>query len=251
MKQLLVLAYHAITPRWKHPLALHPDRFEAHMRKLADWGYRGTTLTSAVIAPPPEPTVVITFDDAFRSVAESAAPILAERGWPATVFPVTEAVEAGEPMSWLATPPREGSDELRPLSWEQLGELRERGWEIGSHSRTHRLLLDLDDEALAEEIDGSRREVVDRLGKCTSFSYPWGMLDERVVEATRRAGYLVASGLAGRFHHHNPLAVPRFAISSGDDELRFRLKTSATLSIVRSTPVWDFIDTLRRPNLRV
>jgi peptidoglycan/xylan/chitin deacetylase (PgdA/CDA1 family) len=251
VKRLLVLAYHAITPRWKNPLALHPARFEAQVRKLDALGYRGVTFTSATIAPPAEPAVVITFDDAFNSVAEFAAAILAERGWPATVFPVTTAVDAGEPMNWLATAPEERNDDLRPLSWDQLAELRDAGWEIGSHSRTHRLLLDLSDEELTRETEESRREIVQRLGSCTSFSYPWGVLDERVVAAARRAGYLAASGLAGRFHHHNPLAVPRFAISSTDHELRFRLKTSATLSMVRSTRVWDLVDTFRHSSSQV
>ena len=246
MKRLLVLAYHAVTPRWENPLAFAPEQFEAQISRLEASGYRGVTFMSAAIAAPADPAVAITFDDAFGSIAEFAFPILSDFGWPATVFAVTHAVDTGEPMRWLASEAEPlAAEELRPLSWDQLSELREAGWEIGSHSRTHRLLVDLPDEELADEIVGSRRDIVEHVGSCSSFSYPWGIFDQRVLAATRGAGYLAASGLAGRFHHDNPLAVPRFAISSTDDELRFRLKTSATVSMMRGTRIWDLVDTLR------
>ena len=43
--------------------------------------------------------------------------------------------------------------ELMPMSWDELGRLAEAGWEIGSHSRTHPQLTQLDDESVAHELD--------------------------------------------------------------------------------------------------
>ena len=40
-------------------------------------------------------------------------------------------------------------------------------------------------------------------------------------------------------------AVPRFAIASTDSDLRFRLKTSNTFGLMRTTPLWDVLRRMR------
>jgi peptidoglycan/xylan/chitin deacetylase (PgdA/CDA1 family) len=131
------------------------------------------------------------------------------------------------------------------MTWRQLEQLSETGWEIGSHSRTHRRLSQLDTDELEDELAGSREEIAGRLGACTSISYPWGEVHPRVVAAAQRAGYTAASGLDGRFRRGDPMAVPRFAVSGADGPLRFRLKTSGWFWALRSTPGWIWLDTLR------
>jgi peptidoglycan/xylan/chitin deacetylase (PgdA/CDA1 family) len=246
MSHVLTLAYHAVTPAWSNPLAMDPQTFELQISKLAERGYTGVTFTKAALEPAERPVVAITFDDAFASVAEWAVPTLRKQGWPATVFAVTQAVDNGGPMWWLVEPEGTTPDrELLPLTWDQLADLSLLGWEIGSHSRTHRLLSRLSDEDLHAEVAGSRQDVVEHLGSCLSFSYPWGVLSPRAIEAAGAAGYVAASGLTGRFLRHNPLAVPRFAIASTDDELRFRMKTSSVFARMRSTPIWDVLGRVR------
>jgi peptidoglycan/xylan/chitin deacetylase (PgdA/CDA1 family) len=237
---VLALAYHSITPTWTDDLAVRPDAFALQLQKLADRGYEGVTFSDAALGDQERKVVAITFDDAFATVAEHALPILRRQGWPATIFAVTDAVTSGEPMSWLVDDaPNAAAEELLPLRWDQLAGFAELGWEIGSHSRTHRLLSRLADDELQDEIAGSREEIRARIGRCTSFSYPWGVVSHRAMDAVQGAGYDAASGLAGRFLRHNPLAVPRFAITALDQDFRFRLKTSASLRLVRTTPLWD------------
>jgi peptidoglycan/xylan/chitin deacetylase (PgdA/CDA1 family) len=246
MSHVLALAYHSVTPSWSNALAVSPQTFEQQIGKLAERGYVGVTFTKAALEPAERPVVAITFDDAFASVAEWAAPILRKHGWPATVFAATSAVDSGGPMSWLVESEGTSPDaELLPMTWEQLADLSATGWEIGSHSRTHRLLSRLSDEDLYSEVAGSRQDVVDHFGDCTSFSYPWGVQSPRSIEAAKKAGYIAASGLAGRFLRDNPMAVPRFAISSTDEDVRFRLKTSSTFALMRSTPLWDVLGRVR------
>jgi peptidoglycan/xylan/chitin deacetylase (PgdA/CDA1 family) len=48
----------------------------------------------------PDKAAVITFDDGYRSVLEHAGPLLAERGLPATVYLITDAVGNGE-LVWV------------------------------------------------------------------------------------------------------------------------------------------------------
>ncbi len=84
--------------------------------------------------------------------------------------------------------PRDPLD--RMMTPDQLRDLRRRGHEIGSHTLTHPLLPGLDDRELAVEIAGSRRRLESWLGEpVRGFCYPNGDLDQRVVEAVRRAGY--------------------------------------------------------------
>ena len=65
------------------------------------------------------------------------------------------------------------------------------GWEVGSHTRSHPRLSQVEDDAeLADELEGSRRVCEERLGRpCQSIAYPYGDHDERVVAAAGRAGY--------------------------------------------------------------
>jgi peptidoglycan/xylan/chitin deacetylase (PgdA/CDA1 family) len=190
--------------------------------------------------------VAITFDDAFASVVQ-AKPLLDELGWSATVFAVTDAVDSGMPMTWLGGPEETNDDARRPLAWGALSDLAAAGWEIGSHSRTHRLLSDLADHEIEAELVGSREAVQAHIGSCRGISYPWGELDERVIAAARRAGYAYGAGLAGRFVRGDAMRVPRVAVDGMDGRIRFGLKTSATFFAVRASSVWTWLEAVRRP----
>ena len=76
------------------------------------------------------------------------------------------------------------------MTWDQLGALAEAGHEIGSHSLTHALLPQCDDDALTREVSESRRLLEDRLGlDVVSFCYPNGDCDARTADAVAAAGY--------------------------------------------------------------
>ncbi len=76
---------------------------------------------------------------------------------------------------------------------QQARELTERGHEIASHTKTHPLLPQLDDETLMLELTASRDALADLLeSKPEGLCYPNGDHDARVVDATRKAGYAYA-----------------------------------------------------------
>ena len=85
----LVLTYHAIEPG-PGPLCMEPSLFSAQLDLISEARVRLLTLDRLAeelgAGGPGEPSVALTFDDGFASVAEEAAPMLAERGIPATVF---------------------------------------------------------------------------------------------------------------------------------------------------------------------
>jgi peptidoglycan/xylan/chitin deacetylase (PgdA/CDA1 family) len=68
-----------------------------------------------------------------------------------------------------------------------------RGHEIGSHSVTHPILTQLDDQSLATEFVASKQELENSLGPpIAGFCYPNGSADSRVMAAARAAGYTYA-----------------------------------------------------------
>lgn len=76
------------------------------------------------------------------------------------------------------------------LSWAELRQLADDGVTIAAHSQTHALLDQLDEAALAREVDGCRDDLVREMGTCPRlFAYPNGNFDERTVRALERAGF--------------------------------------------------------------
>lgn len=245
MARATALAYHAVTDAWPHPLAIAPDRFRRQIEQLAARGFRGVTLSGLADGVDGD-AVAVTFDDGFASVATAAKAILDEVGWPATVYVVTDAVDRGEPMRHIGGNDDSYASERLPLTWEAVESLAAAGWEIGSHTCTHRVLSQLADDEIRGELERSRAAVLAHADACRSISYPLGELHDRVIGAARAAGYTSGSGLAGRYRRNDPMAVPRVAIDGRDDGRRFAVKTSAAFAILRSTPAWDVLDLRRR-----
>ena len=227
MADVLVLCYHAVDDQW--PMAVPAAALEAQITHLLERGYRPASFTEAVLDPPAPRTLAVTFDDGLRSVREHALPLLSRLGVAATAFVPTAF--PGRPRAewpglerWLASEHEHG---LAPMSWEQVSELADAGWEIGSHTRTHPRLTRLGDAELAEELHRSRSECEERLGQvCRSLAYPYGDVDGRVVAAAGAAGYEAGAGLPVRLRRATALNWPRVGVYANDPLPRFRAKTA-------------------------
>jgi peptidoglycan/xylan/chitin deacetylase (PgdA/CDA1 family) len=245
MRDVLVLCYHAVSERWPAGLSITPERLEDHLGLLVRRGYRGITFHEAVTAPPTGRSVAVTFDDAFLSVFELAFPILSRFELTGTLFVPTLKIGGDGPMAWRGIDHWLGGpyeSELTAMSWEQVGELASAGWEIGSHTRSHPHLTQLDDEFLVDELRGSREDCEQRLGRpCPSIAYPYGDVDARVMKAAGEAGYVAAGALSERLESGAPLNWPRVGIYYYDNLRRFRMKASPTLRRLRSYRVWPFL----------
>jgi peptidoglycan/xylan/chitin deacetylase (PgdA/CDA1 family) len=250
LADVLVLCYHAVSPTWPADLSVTPAAFERQLKLLVDRGYRGETFRAAVSSPQSEPTVAITFDDAYLSVLELAKPVMDELGLVGTVFVPTDYPERVELMSWPGIDQWMGGpheSELRPMTWEQMRGLADEGWEIGSHTCSHPHLTELDNDTLDRELIVSRTDCERHMGRpCLTIAYPYGDYDERVAEAAGRAGYQAACTLPARFHEARPLEWPRVGVYYGDDMRRFRLKVSPLLRRLRTSRAWSAVDGARR-----
>jgi len=86
----------------------------------------------------------------------------------------------------------------RHLDWDEIRELAELGWEVGSHGVSHRSFLLLDDAELKREMHDSKAIIEDKLGRpCDYLSLPYGHADKRIVNAAAAAGYTACLGLYG------------------------------------------------------
>ena len=170
--------------------------FEEQLRFLAR-EFHPVSLTDAVdrlrLGKVEGNEVVVTFDDGFRNQLDNAAPVLAEHGFSACFFLVTELL--GAPPERVPAFCRERLHlplPVEPLDWDGAARLLEHGHEIGSHTRSHADLTTLSPEALLDELAASREELSRRLGAVRHLSAPYGdraRFSERVAEAARAAGY--------------------------------------------------------------
>jgi peptidoglycan/xylan/chitin deacetylase (PgdA/CDA1 family) len=255
VSETLVLCYHAVSPQWPADLSVTPANLETQLRSLLERNYHATTFYEAVRAASEPRTLAVTFDDAYRSVIELAYPLLSSLGIPATVFVPTRFPGTGAPMSWPGIDRWLGGShesELRCMSWDELQQLDEAGWEIGSHTHTHSYLPTLDDESLSRELEESHQICSERLGKrCRSLAYPFGAHDDRVIAAAERAGYAAAATLPARFNRPLPLSWPRIGVYHRDSGLRFEAKVSPVIRRLRAGPAWAGIEAARRRFRRI
>jgi peptidoglycan/xylan/chitin deacetylase (PgdA/CDA1 family) len=240
---VLVLCYHAVAPDWTAALSVTPEALTAQLTTLVRAGWRGATFSDAVTRAPWRRTLAVTFDDAFASVLDRAYPILSDLDLPATVFAPTAFISADRGRlewpgidMWTGT---ETGSELASMSWDELRFLAAQGWEIGSHTRTHPHLTELDDETLRRELEASRQECSAGVGaSCETLAYPYGAVDARVVEAAAAAGYTAAAALSSSLRPNGPHRWPRVGIYHDDHMLRFRLKIDRTVRRIRATRMW-------------
>lgn len=222
----VVLCYHAVTERWDDALAISPDTLERQLRLLLAARYR--PIRAEDVLRNRRRTFHVTFDDAYRSVAE-VMPVLERLSIPATIFVCTDLARSGSPMAVpeLRGRANEYPEELCTMDWDALAALSSRGVEIGSHTVSHPHLPALSDAELERELSESREQIEARLGRpCEFLSYPFGEEDARVRAAAKAAGYTAAYGLRGDFRSPSPLALPRVDIYRADGVARFALKAS-------------------------
>ncbi|HIL54508.1 MAG TPA: polysaccharide deacetylase family protein [Verrucomicrobia bacterium] len=124
----------------------------------------------------PDRVVVLTFDDGNISDLTTAAPILKGHGFGATFY-----ITSG----WVGKPGR--------LNWEQVKELNDQGFEIGNHSASHPNMLHISEDDIREQIISFDEACAEHgIPKATSFAYPGGHHDRRMVKALAAEGYLTA-----------------------------------------------------------
>jgi peptidoglycan/xylan/chitin deacetylase (PgdA/CDA1 family) len=191
--RLLVLTYHDLGDG-PPPLSIPAARFVEHLRSLRDGGWASLSLRAATEGLArggwPDRSVLITFDDGLRSVAEHALPALASTGMTATVFVVAGTLAPHRDTPRLCGPPMDAG---------ALREAAAAGLDIGAHGMTHRALSRLTASEAAWEVIESRTVLEDLLGRpIRAFAYPFGIAPpaaRQLVRARFDAGFGVTMGV--------------------------------------------------------
>jgi len=182
-----ILMYHYVddTPPPAGPyadaLTVRTPDFEEELDYLVENGYETVSLADVYLTMAgqgdlPEKPLVLTFDDGGLDNYEVAFPLLKERGLTATFFVISGSVG------------KEGQ-----MSWEQLRDMAGQGMSIQSHSASHPDLRAVSDARLQSELAGSREAIVEAVGQPGYvLCYPSGAYDDRVIEAAKAAGYVMA-----------------------------------------------------------
>ena len=211
----VMLMYHSICqgiPDWPWAVSLH--QFRTHLDFLASEGWATITMGQLVAHPnqQTERTVIITFDDGYVDNL-LAFDELQRRGMSASWFVVTGAL--GQTPDWNDNDLPKG----RLLNPSELRAMQAAGMEIGSHTRSHLRLTEVDDTRLTSELQTSKTELEEILGsEASSFAYPYGAWDQRCEQAVQRAGYKCActtqTGWALR--DNNPYSLRRLTVFNTD-----------------------------------
>ena len=234
-----ILCYHAIDPAWRAPISVDPEAFDHQMAWLASHR-RVVSLDVATRMMDahgrlPRRVAAITFDDGFGSVYEHAMPALLRRRLEATVFIVAGTLDgAGAGIDWIEDPraPR------RSLSLREILELRDAGFDIGSHSYSHRDLTTLLDAEIVSDLRRSREVLEDLIeGPVTLLAYPGGSHDERVRRAAATAGFEYSYAMAKSEPRRLPHAIPRVGVHQGQGMATLAAKTSPWFWRMRDGPL--------------
>ena len=128
--------------------------------------------------------VVITFDDGNLDIYQNAFPIMHELGFVGTTYIVANRLQS-----------------KYFVNVEQIQEMADDGWEIGSHSMTHTDLTT--DYSIANfEMRQSMLTLEDATGEpVSSFAYPYGKTDEFITNKVSEYGYQLGMGLGSSYQH--------------------------------------------------
>lgn len=193
-----ILCYHKVERRRELGVTrLSPRRFARQMRRLADAGWRTIDLADAVACGRGERVagvreLSITFDDGYRGLRDHAFPVLADLGFTATCFVITEY--AGRLNRWDVA---YGGRRFAHLAWRDMRRWQERGITFASHTATHPRLTWLGETEVARELTSSHRAIQRALDASSwAVSYPFGAVTERERRLALEAGYTAGFGLA-------------------------------------------------------
>lgn len=230
MSRVLILMYHIIDEPQaaiEQKYCCPPARFAEQMRWLRSSGRRLLALDQMADCidrrtPVEDGSVVVTFDDGFDATVRNALPVLSLHRVPATMFLLSDRFGASN--DWMEG---RGFPRRPLLSPGAAQDLLAAGVTIGSHTRTHPRLPEIDNARIDDEIRGSKNSLEDRLSRPVEhFAYPYGQYDERARAAVQRAGFRTGCSTRSGFNRldEDRFTLRRIEVFGSDSLAAFRRK---------------------------
>lgn len=218
-----VLVYHRFGATVADSMTVTDQVFASHLQWLKDNGYTVIPLRTLVNyllgkgpAPPPK-SVVITADDAHRTVYTDMFPLVRRYQVPVTLFIYPSAV----------------SNASYAMTWEELQELRKTGlFDMESHTYWHpnfkrekkKLPPDAYRKLVATQLEKSRAVLEKRLAtRVDLLAWPFGIYDGELEKEAAGAGYVAAFSIERRTDalSESIMAQPRYLMVNGDNLKKF------------------------------
>lgn len=247
----VVLMYHRFGDDRFPSTNIREDQFEAHLGHLKDAGYSVIPVTALMQSlhdgmPLPQRAVVITVDDAYRSVHDVAHPVLKRYGYPYTVFVATDGVDAGlaDYMSW---------DEMRALEAD--------GVTFANHGASHESLIARSQSGgdyvatAKDDVEKGMNRLREELDPVEFvFAYPYGEFNHDIVDMIDGLGYEIAFGQhsGGIGPMSDRFTLPRFPMNETYATIdQFRTKVASLPLPVESVDPPDYEIVTRLPLIEV
>jgi peptidoglycan/xylan/chitin deacetylase (PgdA/CDA1 family) len=211
---LAILGFHKIgappVGGWDTWFYVPEPTFEGFLTQLREEAWEVIdleTFLGGLAAPArlPERSVLLTFDDGYRSMRQVALPWLLQFGYPGVLFVPSDFIGRSNEFDAGVEP------EEAICNWDDLRELERHGVSIQSHGASHRRFSALTTAELEEELFRSKATLEAGLDKrVEAVAYPYGDAGVdagSVRRALEHAGYRAAC-LYGGGPHLLPIADP-------------------------------------------
>lgn len=199
-RHIKVLMYHRIIEKGMKDKAneysVCIDDFRNHLKVLETLNFTPITFLDYKLylddqLTLPKNPIILTFDDGYLDTFELAIPALLDFDMRAVIFVMGD--RSLKRANWDEDKGEVGG---KLMSNEQILTASSLGFEIGAHSMNHKVLTELSEIELRQEIMDSMKSVESVLGKkIQSFAYPYGSTDERVTRITRECGFTFGCGV--------------------------------------------------------
>ena len=207
-----LLCYHSVGQPEFGVNDASPERFRRQIEFALEKGYRFVPAAKIARGEGEARDLGITFDDGWRSVLTTAAPILSEYKIPWTLFVATGFLD--DQSDWHRS---------HVLRWKDIDDLLNMGAEIGSHSVSHPDFARIDEQRVVDELEHSKAAIASRFGLLVDcFAIPFGQSNNWTPfaqQAALRAGYKLIYAQA---ENTRPAGtIPRTFVTSIDSDWIF------------------------------
>ena len=212
LERIPILTYHKVDPRHEIGInSLSPEKFLSQLQYLHENGYRTVTFQDILADKNlPNKPVILSFDDAYESVFNFAAPLMQQFDMRGVVFVISGFV--GKANIWDANL---GGMTFNHMNDRQLKNLVAEGWEIGAHTVTHRSLVHLSRKSALKECLCAKDMLEQKfVSAVVAFAYPFGQHSDAAREIVASAGYkfACAGAIPARTSPKDLLRLPRYSV---------------------------------------
>ena len=203
-----ILLYHHVSSSTPASTSISPETFKSHMEYL-DAHHTVVSLQDVVSAIQhnttlPENAVAITFDDGYANILDNAHPILADLGFPYTVFINPDEIGVGP----------------KQLTWEQVIAMHNDGVVFANHTLDHLHMLNGEQamgerawlEKVWQNVESAEKKIEDKLDISLKYlAYPFGEYNTALANKLKSEGYIGFGQHSGAVGLSSDMqALPRF-----------------------------------------